>query len=112
MSNDRQIGSHGYRTDGSLIATINRIRRGPDLVSGAVEAVTPRLTGASYDMQCSVDCVIRIGVAADDAVLPALSLANGIPLTAGNAVTFNVWDGSTIGVISATPGVFQYWRVS
>lgn len=112
MSNDRQVGTPGYRTDGSLIATINRVRRGADLVTGAAEVSTPKLNGASYDMQCSVDCVIRIGVAADDAVLPALSLANGIPLTANNAVTFNVWDGSTIGVISATPGVFQYWRVS
>ena len=112
MSNDRQVGTVGYRTDGSLIATINGVRRGPDLVTGAAEVATPPLTGATYDIQCTVDAYIRIGRAVDDAALPALTLGNGIPLTAGNAVTYNVWDGSTIGVVSATPGVLQYWRTS
>lgn len=103
-----QEGIPYFRQDGSLVVTIeNGVRRGPDVATSTTAAETLPLTGGVYDVSCTVDCFIRVGVN-----VPALTQANGYPLYANNTVPFLVWEGSTIGVISATAGTMRYIKVN
>lgn len=100
-------GYPGNRLDGDYAVTLQGLRRIPDIATSTTAAETAALQGGVYDVSCTVDCFIRVGVNT-----PALTQANGYPIYANNVVPVLVWDGDTIGVISATAGTFRAHKVS
>ena len=76
------------------------------LAVSAVAAETPVLQEGVYDVWCSVDVFIRVGI-----VATGVTTANGYKITAGNVVAVKVPDGRKLGAIAGGAGTLSFHRV-